>query len=94
LTNVDKIQGFNVIDDTIRLENAIFTEIAGTRTLTSAQFHKSTAGVAHDGSDRIIYETDTGKLFYDSNGNAAGGSVYFATISKNLALTAADFFIV
>ncbi len=94
LTNVDKIQGFNVIDDTIRLENAIFTEITGTRTLTSAQFYKSTAGLAHDGSDRIIYETDTGKLFYDSNGSAAGGSVYFATISKNLALTAADFFIV
>lgn len=93
-TNVDKIQGFNVVDDTIRLENAIFTAITGTRTLTSAQFYKSAAGVAHDGSDHIIYETDTGKLFYDNNGNAAGGSVHFATISTNLALTAADFFIV
>ncbi|WP_349435606.1 calcium-binding protein [Pararhizobium sp. A13] len=93
-TNVDLIQDFNVVDDTIRLENAIFTEITGTRTLTSAQFYKSAAGVAHDGSDHIIYETDTGKLFYDSNGNAAGGSVHFATISTNLALTAADFFIV
>lgn len=93
-TNVDLIQDFNVVDDTIRLENAIFTAITGTRTLTSAQFYKSAAGVAHDGSDHIIYETDTGKLFYDNNGNAAGGSVHFATISTNLALTAADFFIV
>ncbi len=93
-TNVDKILDFNVIDDTVRLENAIFTHITGTRTLTSAQFYKSAAGVAHDGSDHIIYETDTGKLFYDSNGSAAGGSVHFATISKDLALTAADFFIV
>jgi len=93
-TNVDKILDFNVVDDTVRLENAIFTQIAGTRTLTSAQFYKSAAGVAHDGSDRIIYETDTGKLFYDSNGSAAGGSVHFATISKDLALTSADFFII
>lgn len=93
-TNVDTIGDFNVTDDTIRLDNAIFTQITGTGTLTVAQFYKSAAGVANDASDRIIYETDTGKLFYDSNGNASGGSVHFATIGANLALTAADFVIV
>lgn len=92
--NVDRITDFTVIDDTIRLENAIFTAISGTGTLTAAQFVKNTTGLAGDSNDRIIYETDTGKLFYDSNGNAAGGSVQFATVAANLALTNADFFVV
>ncbi|WP_331373430.1 calcium-binding protein [Sinorhizobium chiapasense] len=93
-TNVDTINGFTVADDTVRLENLIFSAIVGTGTLTAVQFVKNTTGLAADANDRIIYESDTGKLLYDSNGNAAGGSVHFATIGTNLALTAADFFIV
>lgn len=93
-TNVDTINGFNVADDTIRLENSIYTAITGIGTLTADQFTKNTTGLAADASDRIIYETDTGKLFYDSNGSAAGGSVQFATIGTNLAVTYSDFFMV
>ncbi|MGC4026395.1 MAG: calcium-binding protein [Mesorhizobium sp.] len=94
-TNVDRITDFNVVNDTLVLENAIFTKLGTTTgTLSSAMFWKSTSGLAHDSSDRIIYETDTGKLFYDSNGNAAGGSVHFATLAPGLALTNADFLII
>ncbi|MBD9641054.1 calcium-binding protein [Ensifer sp. ENS07] len=93
-TNVDTVTDFDVAADTIRLENAIFTAITGTGKLTADQFVKNTAGLAADTSDRIIYETDTGKLFYDSDGSAAGGSVHFATIGVNLAVTLSDFFIV
>ncbi|MCW0000314.1 calcium-binding protein [Pararhizobium sp. YC-54] len=99
-TNVDKITDFTIdrMDefntDSIRLENGVFTALAKTGVLASGAFFKSASGVAHDADDRVIYETDTGKLFYDSNGNAAGGAVHFATLSTNLALTNADFFIV
>ncbi|WP_280136966.1 MULTISPECIES: hypothetical protein [unclassified Rhizobium] len=93
-TNVDKITDFNVADDTIQLENAIFTKLTKTGTLSADAFYASTSGKAHDASDRIIYETDTGKLIYDSNGNASGGEVLIATLSKNLALTNADFVII
>ncbi|NRP71583.1 Bifunctional hemolysin/adenylate cyclase [Ensifer psoraleae] len=93
-TNVDTITDFSVVNDTIRLENAVFTAVMGTGTLTAAQFVKNTTGLAADANDRIVYESDTGRLFYDSNGNAAGGSLHFATVGTNLALTAADFFIV
>jgi Ca2+-binding RTX toxin-like protein len=92
--NVDTITDFNVADDTIRLENGIFTALSGTGTLTAAQFVKNATGLAQDANDRIIYETDTGKLFYDANGSASGGRIHFATLDKNLALTASDFFIV
>jgi Ca2+-binding RTX toxin-like protein len=50
--------------------------------------------VAVDGNDRIVYETDTGRLMYDVNGSAAGGAVHFATLKPNLALTNQDFFVV
>ena len=93
-TNVDDITDFNVAADTIVLENAIFTTIVGTGTLTAAQFVANTTGTAQGADDRIVYETDTGKLFYDSNGNAAGGATQFAQLDAGLALTNADFFII
>ncbi|EHK78094.1 Hemolysin-type calcium-binding protein [Sinorhizobium meliloti CCNWSX0020] len=91
--NVDTINGFSVADDTIRLENGIFTAIVGTGVLTATQFVSNTTGLAADADDRIIYESDTGKLLYDSDGNGAGGSVHFATVDTNLAITAGDFII-
>ncbi|WP_438752411.1 calcium-binding protein [Pararhizobium sp. O133] len=93
-TNIDKISDFSVVSDMIRLENGIFTKLTGTGVMSAAQFSANAAGVAKDASDRIIYETDTGKLFYDSNGSASGGAVQFAQLSKGLALTAADFYII
>ena len=92
-TNVDQITDFNVAADTIILENAIFSTIVGTGTLTAAQFVANTAGTAQDASDRIVYETDTGRLFYDSNGDAAGGATQFAQLAAGLALTNNDFLI-
>ncbi|WP_428659275.1 beta strand repeat-containing protein [Reyranella sp.] len=93
-SNIDTITDFNVAADTIRLDSAIFTSIAGTGTLSLAQFAANASGTAQDASDRIIYETDTGKLFYDSNGSAAGGSIQFATLAPALALTNADFAVI
>lgn len=94
VTNVDTITDYNAPTDTIRLENSVFTAIVGTGSLSGWQFAKNTTGLAADATDRIIYETDTGNLYYDSNGNAAGGSVHFATVGTNLAITAGDFFVV
>ena len=49
---------------------------------------------AADADDRIIYNSTSGALFFDSNGNAAGGSTLFARLSKGLALTSSDFLVV
>jgi serralysin len=91
--NIDRIVDFVVADDTIRLGNTIFTELVK-GTLAEAAFVANTSGLAMDGSDRIIYETDTGKLFYDADGNGAGDAVQFAVIGTGLQLTNADFFVI
>ncbi len=93
-SNVDTVTDFSVADDTIWLENAVFKTLTKTGALASSAFFASTAGVAHDSNDRIIYETDTGNLYYDSNGNAAGGQVLFAHLKAGLALTYQDFHII
>ena len=77
--NRDRITDFNVADDTIELENSIFTALGlTTGTLTAAAFRNGTA--AGDPDDRIIYNPTTGALFYDSNGNASGSSVQIAVV--------------
>lgn len=90
-SNVDRIGDFNVLDDTILLENAIFTGLAA-GVLAADAFR--IGGAAADATDRIIYNSNTGALLFDSNGNAAGGGVQFATLTAHLALTNNDFLIV
>ncbi|MBC7337217.1 MAG: calcium-binding protein, partial [Clostridia bacterium] len=51
-------------------------------------------GLAQDASDRLIYESDTGELYYDSNGSAAGGSVLIAVLNPNLLMTHMDFTVI
>jgi serralysin len=91
-TNRGRIADFNVLDDTIQLDQSIFTKIAA-GTLDAGALATNTSGNAADASDRINYETDTGKLFYDMDGTGSAAKVEFALIGKNLALTHADFFI-
>lgn len=90
---VDFFTDFNVVSDTVALENAFLTSL-GANGLLGARFHKSSTGLAHDANDRIIYETDTGWLNYDSNGSAAGGAFHIAHLAPNLALTHADFVVI
>lgn len=62
--------------------------------MLAGEFISNTSGQAQDANDRIIYETDTGRVWYDSNGNASGGNYLFADLASGLALTNADFVIV
>lgn len=94
-TNVDTITDFNVVADTMQLQNAVFTAFNATGVLNATAFVKSASGVAADASDRIIYETDTGKVFYDQDGNGgAFAGIQFAKLAAGLAITNADFFVI
>ncbi len=92
--NLDTILGFLSSDDTIQLENSIFTKLTKTGTLPNAQFHAGADGLAKDANDFIVYDTDSGALYYDADGNGAGAAIQFATLVGTPSITAADFFIV
>jgi Ca2+-binding RTX toxin-like protein len=93
-SNVDTIADFKAADDTINLENGVFTALTTTGALAASSFQANATGAATDADDRIIYETDTGKLFYDADGNGSGAAVHFATLTGNPTLTAADFVVI
>jgi Ca2+-binding RTX toxin-like protein len=92
--NVDRITDFNVARDTILLDNLIFTEAGSDGPVALGAFFKSAAGVAHDSDDRVIYDTDSGRLYYDADGTGQDTAIQFARLNAHLNLTAADFTII
>jgi Ca2+-binding RTX toxin-like protein len=88
-TNVDAIMDFQPGVDDIVLSQAIFAGIGATLDATEFQI-----GIADSSSDRIIYDQATGQLYYDSNGNGAGGQTLFATVTAGTALTIHDFMMI
>ena len=94
INNADTITGYIAADDTITLENAIFTKFTVTGAINASNLVAKASPVAADANDYLLYNTTTGVLSYDANGNAAGAAVQFATLTGAPALTAADFLIV
>ena len=76
---VDTIQGYSVADDTILLDDAIFTALGSPGTLAAGAFKAGTA--ATDADDRIIYNSGTGALLYDADGVGGAAAVQFATLT-------------
>jgi Ca2+-binding RTX toxin-like protein len=91
-TNVDNITDFNVADDTILLNQTIFSSSLGLGNISAGEFVIGTA--AQDANDRIIYNSNTGALFYDNDGVGGNAQVQFAELSRGLALTNLDFLVV
>ncbi len=90
-SNVDTITDYSVRDDTMMLENRIFTGLA-TGTLSAGAF--TTGVAARDAGDRIVYDPATGKIYFDADGAGGAAAVQFATISAGLNLTSADFVVI
>ncbi|MDK9693250.1 MAG: M10 family metallopeptidase C-terminal domain-containing protein [Sulfurimonas sp.] len=96
-TNFDTITDFNATDDTIKLENAIFKKLLTAGTLNAAYFKANLTGKAADANDYIVYETDTGKLFYDADGSGtATAAIQIALLGTTThpTISAADFVVV
>jgi len=87
-TNVDRILDFTVVDDTIFIDNAVFTGLAA-GALAAGAFRNGTAAV--DADDRIIYNAATGALLFDVDGVGGTAAVQFATLDGAPVLTNADF---
>ena len=89
--NVDSVADFAAGTDRIELAGAAGQPFAALASgnLRAEAFVIGAAAVAAD--DYLIYNSATGALLYDADGNGAGAAVQFATLQTGLSLTAADF---
>jgi Ca2+-binding RTX toxin-like protein len=94
-TNYDTLQDFASGTDTLAFRRAVFTGLAATGALSADAFW-SGAGVnaAHDASDRFIYNTTTGVLWYDRDGTGSSAAVQVAVLSGAPGLAFTDFQII
>ena len=68
------MRNFVHADDTLEVSAALFGGGLVAGALAPSQFVSNGSGLAGDANDRFIFNTSTGQLFFDDNGNAAGGS--------------------
>ena len=95
--NVDKIYDFKSRDDSIWLDNKVFTKLgSGTearpKKFASDMFVNGTR--AQDREDRIIYDKKSGNLYYDKDGTGGSAQVKIATIVNKTILKFDDFFVI
>ncbi|TIP32858.1 MAG: calcium-binding protein, partial [Mesorhizobium sp.] len=79
--NIDRIADFNVSQDKIYLDHAVFAGLQK-GPLSAGSFHAGHG--AHDANDHIIYNSTTGALSFDSDGIGGHAQVQFASLSPHL----------
>jgi len=95
--NVATITDFNVADDTVYLDNAVFTKL-GSGSMSSPK--KISSGYfeindrAGESNDFLLYNKNTGQLLYDADANKSGAPVEIAKLAAGLNLTSYDFYII
>jgi serralysin len=93
--NVDTVRDFKHDIDILVLDDAIYRTIGPS--LSGGELYAAAGATqAHDGNDRIIYDTRTGRLFYDADGDQVGGvaAIQIATLSGHPAIDAGDLMVV
>jgi Ca2+-binding RTX toxin-like protein len=95
--NLDRISDFVSGTDKIQFAKAIFTNLGSVGALSANEFYAAANAVRGvDSLDRIIYNTNSGVLYYDADGNGNGAAIQIALIGNptQTTLVAGDFQII
>ena len=94
--NLDTITDFkHVQTDVIDLSAKVFTGFGHTGALLADEFYAAAGATsAQDTTDRIVYNTSTGQLYYDADGVGGAAAIAFAQLKGAPALVVADLFII
>ena len=90
--NVDHILDFMSGGlDRIALDDAVF---AGLTPGALPQGAFAVGSSAQEADDRILYNSQTGQLFFDADGSGAGAAILFAIVTPGTGLSASDFTVI
>jgi Ca2+-binding RTX toxin-like protein len=94
-TNVDTVADFAPGTDRLVLDDDFFPGVGAVGALDPAAFVSGAGQTgALDASDRLIYDSTAGNLYFDPDGTGVKAAVLFATLAGAPALGAGDFEIV
>ena len=86
----DKISDFSALDDEFAFDDAVFHSLAGGIDAGNLVFAVKPA--AQDADDYLLFDTKSGKLYYDDDGSGSHAAVLLATVKGTLAGLDADNF--
>ena len=92
-TNIDTISDYNVVDDRIEIDDAVFGGVL-VGALAATAFTSNLTGAATTAAQRVIYETDTGFLWFDADGTGASAGVRFANVTLGVVMAASEFTVI
>lgn len=90
--NADLISDFDSATDTILLEADVFGDGGDLGALLEAAYGEGTSATTAE--QRIVYDRDTGNLYFDEDGNGAIDPVVFARLTSGTQLDHSDFSLV
>lgn len=85
------------LEDLLYLDHRIFKNIltsapSGAAYLAANRFKRiGTGGTAVDADDRILFDQDSGFIYYDADGSGAGEPVLFSKVTPGISVVAANF---
>jgi Ca2+-binding RTX toxin-like protein len=91
--NADLVTDFISTANKLAFDNAVFTALGadGNFVADDARFAAGAGFTSgQDASDRLVYDTNTGNLYYDADGSGAGGAQLVATFQGAPAIAATD----
>ena len=94
--NADRISDFASGSDKLHLDDAAFAAIGamGNFAAADARFKANSGGTATDTSDRVVFNTSTGQLYYDADGSGAGVAQLIATVQTGATVAATDIVVI
>ena len=91
--NADKVSDFATGQDKLQLDDSAFGAIGamGNFAAGDGRFWAAAGATSgHDASDRVVYDTSTGSLYYDADGSGSGAAQLVATITGHPTVAATD----
>jgi Ca2+-binding RTX toxin-like protein len=97
--SIDQILDFNPAQDVFYLDDAIFTSMRSGSLSSPVRIYRANledgAGAkADDHNDFLAYDSNTGYVSYDADGNGTGSAVVFAQLQTGLDLSPSNFWMI
>jgi Ca2+-binding RTX toxin-like protein len=92
--NVDRIADFTTGTDRIALDMSVFMSLQVGSLSGDAFYAAAGATAAQDAGDRIIYDTQSGALYFDQDGVGGMEAIKFAVLDNHASLTVKDFLLI